>query len=82
MLVSLQLNEVSAVEKALAAEEDKLAQLETLCRKHTHSGYIQDPQMYKVNKPSFHLQDMIWCLSYPFQPHVIVTKYMLAPLNQ
>lgn len=43
-----QLEEVKALEAELATKEDTMAHMETQCRKLTHAGYIQEPQLYKV----------------------------------
>ena len=44
-----QLEEVKTLEAELASKEDVIAQLETQCRKLTHAGYIQEPQLHKVS---------------------------------
>ena len=44
-----QLEEVKTLEAGLASKEDVIAQLETQCRKLTHAGYIQEPQLHKVS---------------------------------
>ena len=43
-----QLEQVRMLEADLANKEDTMAQLETQCRKLTHAGYIQEPQLHKV----------------------------------
>lgn len=43
-----QLEEIKSLETELTMKEDTIAQLETQCRKLTHAGYIQEPQLYKV----------------------------------
>lgn len=46
--IRLQLDEAKVLEAELASKEDAMAQLETQCRRLTHSGYVQEPQLYKV----------------------------------
>lgn len=43
-----QLDDIRTLETELASKEDAMAQLETQCRRLTHSGYVQEPQLYKV----------------------------------
>lgn len=48
--IRLQLEEVKSLEAELASKEDTMAQLETQCRKLTHAGYLQEPQLHKVTQ--------------------------------